>query len=182
VNGIKEKPGLTPRISQHGFWLPPRALHGSEMKEGNTAGKYFYFNGSQVVACGDVLPQEAVLYKEISMYHSAGHFFIVPYNATKHQVGNGLQVEVVDSDDEIDEEADCDEDAPNEPTTVDWSVLSFHWRGEGKSKRTFLLCSPSATLPFDTYHSYVMMAHLFVVLAQSPTIFLALGQSSNFHF
>jgi len=89
---------------------------------------------------GCSLPK-AVMYKEISMYHSAGHFFIVPYNATEHQVGNGRQREGVDSDDEIDEDADCDSGAPDDPTTVDWSVLSFHWRGEGKSERMFLLCS-----------------------------------------
>jgi hypothetical protein len=149
VNRIQEKPGLTPRMSQHGFWLPPRALHGSEMREGHTTGKYFYFDGSQVVTCGDVLPQEAVLYKEISMYHSASRFLIVPCNATKHQVGNGLQVEVVDSDDEIDEDADRDEDTPNGPTTVDWSVLSFLWRAEGKSERIFLPCLLLAVLLFD---------------------------------
>lgn len=66
------------------------------------------------------------------MYHSAGHFFIVPYNATEHQVGNGRQVErVVDTDDEEDEDAEADEEAVSDPTTVEWSVLSFHWKGQG---------------------------------------------------
>lgn len=133
INRMEETPGTRPRLSQHGFWLPPRTLFGSQIKEGHTTRKIFCFNGSTVTHWQGDFPEAAVLYKEMSMYHSAGHFFIVPYNATEHQVGNGRQVEkVVDSDDEEDEDAEADEEAVSDPTTLDWSVLSFHWRGEGK--------------------------------------------------
>ncbi|KAE9987626.1 hypothetical protein EG327_003757 [Venturia inaequalis] len=132
IDRIEETPGIRPRLSQHGFWLPPRTLFGSQIKEGHTTRKIFCFDGSTVTNWQAEFPEAAVLYKEISMYHSAGHFFIVPYDATKYQVGNGRQVEgVVDSDDEEDEDAEADEEAVSDPTTIDWSVLSFHWRGEG---------------------------------------------------
>ena len=70
------------------------------------------------------------------MYHSGSHFFIVPYNATAHQVGNGRQVErELESEDEDDADADADDDGVLDPTTVDWSLLSFHWKGEGTWSR-----------------------------------------------
>lgn len=146
INRIEEAAGLRPRLSQHGFWLPPRKLFGSQIKEGHTSRKLLYFDGRTVTNWHDDFPGAAVLHKEISMYHSAGHFFMVPYNATEHQVGNGRQVEItVNSDDEDDEDAETEEDAAPDPTTVDWSVLSFHWRMEGMLA---ILLSPSTrTIP-----------------------------------
>jgi hypothetical protein len=64
------------------------------------------------------------------MYHSASHFLIVPYNATEYQVGNGHQERESETEDEDDADADADEDGALD-TTVDWSLLSFHWKGEG---------------------------------------------------
>jgi hypothetical protein len=107
-------------------------LFGSRLRLGNTTGKHFYFDGHTVKDLEGAPPRSAVLYKEISMYYSAGHFFIVPYDAIANQIGNGRQVEgVVGSDEENLEDAEEEDDAPPDPTTVDWSVLSFHWKGEG---------------------------------------------------
>ncbi|QDS68627.1 hypothetical protein FKW77_001475 [Venturia effusa] len=139
INRIEETPGIRPRLSQHGFWLPPRTLFGSQIKHGYTTRKIFCFNGSTVTNWPNALPEAAILYKEVSMYHSAGHFFIIPYNATEHQVGNGRQVErAVDSDEDGDEDAEADEEAAPDPTTLDWSVLSFHWKGEGYTSEAML--------------------------------------------
>jgi hypothetical protein len=132
---MEERPGLRPRTSHHEEWLPPRAQFGSRVRGGHTTGKYFYFNGVEVTGPGTTLLNAAVLYKEISMYHSASHFLIVPYNAAKHQVGNGLQV---DEEEDLDEDLDSSTNADFNTTTVDWSLLSFHWRGEGKFYRLSL--------------------------------------------
>ncbi|TID13440.1 hypothetical protein E2P81_ATG11664 [Venturia nashicola] len=138
IDRIEETPGIRPRLSQHGFWLPPRTLFGSQIKEGHTTRKLFCFNGKTVTNWEDELPSAAVLHRQISMYHSAGHFFIVPYDATRNQVGNGRQVDRGAGFDDDDEDAEADEDSEVDPTTVDWSVLSFHWKGEAYTSEAMI--------------------------------------------
>jgi hypothetical protein len=121
-------------------------MFGSRIKAGHTTGKYFYFNGTEVKDYGTVLPPEAVLYKEITMYHSASHFFIVPYNATVHQVNNGRQVEREENSEDGEQDAEADDDGGPDPTTVDWSVLSFHWNAKGTLISSSSHVKPKTTL------------------------------------
>lgn len=83
---MEENPDIPVRMSNQGLWMPPRRRYGSLVKRGGTTGKQYYFNGNRASEI-DELPEEAEMYKTVSMYHDHDLFWMVPYDATELQVG-----------------------------------------------------------------------------------------------
>jgi len=125
-------------INRQGLWLPPRARFGSEVRDGQTTGTTYLFNGREVEVRPDLL-ESAIHYKTVSMYFSRGYFYIVPYDATENQVGSGRQVEGEPASDSDDAEHDPDEEP--DPTTIDWSLLHFHWELNGYTSKIWASAS-----------------------------------------
>ncbi|KAF2422128.1 hypothetical protein EJ08DRAFT_701780 [Tothia fuscella] len=138
---MEENRLIQPRTHPYtGFWMPPRQIHGSRKKLGNTTAKFYYFNGHQTEGI-DTLPQEAALFKTASMYHDHEWFWMVPYDATTSPVGNGRQDGLdPDTNEDEDEDAEAEIDWDEQPNlnTVDWTILYFLWhKADMASEATF---------------------------------------------
>lgn len=112
-------------------WLPPKALGG------NLAGTKLYFrHNGQSTTLIPQLPQgpQIRLYACCSLYHDRGEFWIVPFDATRRQIGNGLDSTAAtgngaDDDSGSETESDNENDDPNEieaNATQDWIQPTFH--------------------------------------------------------
>ena len=126
ANRIRQNDNARSIRDVHGQWQPPRALHGSQIRLGQSTNKYFYFNGERTTQINE-LPQQAEIYRTVSMYYFSGHFYMVPYDCTLFPVGNGR---ADDGEDGLSDEEDAEgEEEAEEPeiNSIIWSLLRFHW-------------------------------------------------------
>ena len=128
ANRIRQNENLRSIRDAHGRWQPPCALHGSQIRLGQSTNRYFYFNGDRTAEI-EQLPQDAEEYRTVSMYYCHGQFYMVPYDCTLYPVGSGRA-----NDDDSSEEEDAegeDENAELEVNSITWSLLRFHWIPRG---------------------------------------------------
>lgn len=95
---------------------------------GDTTNQWYFYNGQQVgpvpVAEGQSLPPAAVHYKTFTIYHNHGSFRVVPYDASRVQVGDGSQDDDrSQSDDEASSVSSESEDETQ--VNVDWAQMGF---------------------------------------------------------
>lgn len=105
---------------QH-YWEPPKQLGGSVPGSGTDDHLVFACNGSTVFQIAQLpVGISEHLFQTYTMYFYDG-FWLVPYDATRYQVGDG-QHENADEDDDEDEE---DEEDDDEDQYEDWARLKF---------------------------------------------------------
>ena len=80
--GDRENP-----LDNTGQWHPPRELGHNQILRCHSTGVVFCCDGERIVAVRE-LPAEAALYYTYSIYHHTSVFWIVPFDATMHQVGD----------------------------------------------------------------------------------------------
>lgn len=107
----------------HAGWRPPRRRGSNGL--GNR-GDWLYFSGNTAQAvrpvplqAGQTQPPNIAPYKTCSMYYAHGVIWIVPFDASEHQVGDGTHGAPDDAN--IPEYSSSDE----ESQTADWRSLSF---------------------------------------------------------
>ncbi|KIW07293.1 hypothetical protein, variant 1 [Verruconis gallopava] len=129
ANRIRQNENLRSIRDTHGRWQPPRALHGSQIRLGQSTDRFFYFNGERTAEIGE-LPQNAELYRTVSMYYSLGQFYMVPYDCTLYTVGSG-RANDEEGDSSEEEDAEGEDEGELEINSIDWSLLRFHWLSQG---------------------------------------------------
>ena len=123
----------TPRLSRSGDWRPPRPLHHNVLVDGLPGADYHNRTsyGYNIIrnALDDLRLDDPCdryetmqVYRCISMFYEHGTIWVLNYDATENQVGNGRLA----NDD--DESASSDEDGAHEETEYghfDWERLQF---------------------------------------------------------
>lgn len=145
-----QDPDLGARVNAHGRWLPPQRLGLNRAGQPVT----FYHDGqkSSIVDAG--VPRAAQEYKTCSVYHEGAVFWIVSYDATARQVGEGRDTTAARGDlaesDNTDDDDLATTDGEDEENH-DWSPLRFskdthgvYYAAQGREHR-LMACSRQAT-------------------------------------
>lgn len=105
-----------------GIWLPPQLKEENELVG---KGNIYCCNGGNFVQAP--LPNGAVEYRTVSMYHHTSMIWIAQYDATKKSF--------IDDENETEDMDDRTSSGDSEPC-FGWSELSFLWEGSGVSFAT----------------------------------------------
>ena len=118
-----------------GDWRPPRPKGSNHISR---VGDWLLHGGQSITRMDDtpsaigLLPDNMQEFRTFSMYFSDGSFYIVPYDATVHSVGNGSQKEE-DEEGERRPSGWSDGDQSEAQEYADWSPLSFSVLGNDQT-------------------------------------------------
>ena len=122
-------PDISQRINSSGEWRPPRPMHSNQISK---EGDWYYHpaeTGSPLqklsVQPGNTRPDNLEHFRTLSMYYSQGSFWIVPYNATKRQVGTGYHDEGHEGRRPSGWSDEGESDVEHTTHYIDWKQLSF---------------------------------------------------------
>lgn len=116
-------PGIDHRRGAGGHWLPPRALGTNRLSPSLGCGRWYrYTHGHEPVPVP--LPSGTHHYRTASLYYTRATIYLVPYDATQNQVGDGTPGP------EQDEDTTSSDDTESESgrNYQDWRELGFHWQ------------------------------------------------------
>ncbi|KAK3117201.1 hypothetical protein LTR53_001628 [Teratosphaeriaceae sp. CCFEE 6253] len=112
-------PNAVPRRTTGGRWKPPKR-HGLNVKEAELR---FFQNGQATQALQTAFPETLQPFKQFSIYHDHACIWMVAYDATAQDVGDGRETTATEGDDDGD--GTNSSHSADESEDPDWTTLRF---------------------------------------------------------